>query len=89
MFRFLVAGFYCMRTYQLKISIFRNVKFLQKRKKPEMRTSDDVTILTISFFLNSKYKARCFPQSDETRSYKCWARAIIGPVLLRLLVLGY
>ena len=59
------------RTYQLKISIFRNVKFLQKRKKPEMRTSDDVTILTISFFLNSKYRARCFRQSDETRSYKC------------------
>ena len=36
-----------------------------------MRTSDDVTILTISFFLNSKYRARCFRQSDETRSYKC------------------
>ena len=35
-----------------------------------MRTSDDVTILTISFFLNSKYRARCFRQSDETRSYK-------------------
>lgn len=36
-----------------------------------MRTSDDVTILTISYFLNSKYRARCFRQSDETRSYKC------------------
>lgn len=36
-----------------------------------MRTSDDVTILTISYFLNNKYKARCFRQSDETRSYKC------------------
>ena len=36
-----------------------------------MRTSDDVTILTISYFLNNKYKARCFRRSDETRSYKC------------------
>ena len=36
-----------------------------------MRTSDDVTILTISYFLNNKYRARCFRQSDETRSYKC------------------
>ena len=35
-----------------------------------MRTSDNVTILTISFFLNSKYRARCFRQNDETRSYK-------------------
>ena len=36
-----------------------------------MRTSDNATILTISYFLNNKYRARCFRQSDETRSYKC------------------